>query len=75
MKKPNLTDYLTIKQAAEFLGVSPGTLRNWDRAGKIQTHRHPISGYRLFDKQSLEQLLQQVRDSAKSAARATERKP
>ena len=24
-----LHDYMTIKEAAEFLGISPNTLRNW----------------------------------------------
>jgi molybdopterin-binding protein len=30
---------LTIGEAAGALGVSPDTLRRWDRAGKIQTRR------------------------------------
>ena len=32
---PGLGEYLTVKAAAEFLGVCPSTLRNWDRAGKL----------------------------------------
>ena len=28
-------EYLTVAEAAEFLGVSPWTLRNWDKAGKL----------------------------------------
>ena len=54
-------DYLTIKQAAAFLGVSPGTLRNWDRAGKVRAARHPINGYRLYRPRDLQRLLRQVR--------------
>ena len=30
-----LRDYLRISQAAEYLGVSPNTLRNWENAGKL----------------------------------------
>jgi molybdopterin-binding protein len=30
---------LTIGEAAKALGVSPDTLRRWDRAGKLQTVR------------------------------------
>ena len=32
---PKLRDFLRISEAAEYLGVSPNTLRNWERAGKI----------------------------------------
>jgi len=45
---PNLRDYLLIRDAASFLGVSEATLRNWHRAGKIAARRNPINGYRLF---------------------------
>jgi len=31
----NLQNYLRIKQAAEFIGVSESALRNWERSGKI----------------------------------------
>jgi DNA (cytosine-5)-methyltransferase 1 len=61
MKK--LHDYLRIKEAAEFLGVSPGTLRNWGRDGKIPTYRNPLSGYRLFKKTDLKALLRQIETS------------
>ena len=46
--------YLTIGGAAELLGVSISTLRNWDRAGKLLALRHPINGYRLYERAALE---------------------
>jgi excisionase family DNA binding protein len=55
-----LRDYLRISQAAEYLGVSPNTLRNWERAGKIEAHRHPVNHYRLFRHQDLDALLDRV---------------
>ena len=61
----NLRDYLRIKQAAEFIGVSESTLRNWERSGKITTYRHPISRYRLYKKIDLEDLLKGIEKSAK----------
>ena len=61
MKK--IQDYLQIKSAAEFVGVSPGTLRNWEREGKLTTHRHPINRYRLYKKEDLQILLKQTHDS------------
>lgn len=50
-------DYLTVKQAADFLGVSPDTLRNWDDTGKLRAIRHPVNGYRLYDPDKLKNLL------------------
>ena len=55
-----LRDYLRISEAAEYLGVSPNTLRNWERAGKIPAHRHPVNQYRLFRQQDLDALLGRV---------------
>ena len=55
-----LSDYLRISEAAEYLGVSPNTLRNWENAGKIEAHRHPMNSYRLFKREELDALLRQV---------------
>ena len=59
----NLAEYLTIKQAAELLGVAPNTMRNWDRDGKIPVHRHPISNYRLFRIEDLKEVLRRIEAS------------
>ena len=56
-----LNAYLTVGEAASFLGVSTTTLRNWDRSGKLKAHRHPINGYRLYRREDLEALLRKVR--------------
>ena len=52
-----LGDYMTVAQAAEYLGVSPATLRNWDRTGKLKARRHPLNGYRLYRREDLDQIL------------------
>jgi len=54
---PKLDGYLRIKEAAEYLGVSPNTLRNWGRSGKLVERRHPINGYRLYAEEDLDALL------------------
>jgi excisionase family DNA binding protein len=59
-----LSGYLLIKEAAEFVGVSKGTLRNWSREHKLPTHRHPINGYRLYRRADLEALLAATKASA-----------
>ena len=56
-----LRDYLRISEAAEHVGVCSNTLRNWERAGKIVAHRHPINKYRLFKREELDELLRQVK--------------
>lgn len=52
-----LDEYLRIKEAAEYLGVSPNTLRNWGRDGRVIEHRHPVNNYRLYKKDDLTRLL------------------
>lgn len=46
--------YLTIKEAAKILGVTPLTLRNWDKSGRFKAYRHPANRYRLYKKSELE---------------------
>jgi excisionase family DNA binding protein len=53
-------DYLRVKDAADYLGVSSNTLRNWSRDGRIPVHRNPINAYRLYKKTDLERLLRKI---------------
>ena len=55
-----LDGYLRIKEAAEYLGVSPNTLRNWGRSEKIIEHRHPVNNYRLYKVSDLDRLLKRT---------------
>jgi excisionase family DNA binding protein len=56
------TEVLTIKAAAEVLGVSEQTLRRWDRAGKLRAKRHPMNGYRLYPRRQVLELQRQIRE-------------
>ena len=58
---PSLAEYLTVGEAAKFLGVSPWTLRNWDRDGRLKSRRHPKNGYRIYRQFDLEAILQDQR--------------
>lgn len=60
----NFRDYLTVSEAADLLGVSASTLRNWDRVGKVKAIRHPMNGYRLYRKEELLNLLEKVQDGS-----------
>ena len=61
-----LDDYLRIREAAEFLGVSPNTLRNWGREDKITEFRHPVNNYRLYRRSDLEGILRRVKQPARN---------
>lgn len=67
---PTLSEYLQIKQAAAYLGVCPKTLRNWEAAGKIIVHRHPVNNYRLFKRLDLEQILSRIAESRTQLSRS-----
>src|SRR3954452_16783158 len=53
----NFSDVLTISEAADYLGVSTATLRNWDRSGKLKPRRHPQNGYRIYLHEDLQAVL------------------
>lgn len=52
--------YFSIKEAAEILGVSPLTLRNWDKSGKFPAQRHPMNNYRVYKLSSLESIIRDI---------------
>ena len=64
-----LSAYLRISEAAQYLGVSPNTLRNWVNAGKVRAIRHPVNDYRLFKREDLDALLKQVALARKKATK------
>lgn len=55
-----ITDYFTIHEAARFIGVTPNTLRNWEKERKILVYRNPQNRYRLYKKEDLEALLNTI---------------
>lgn len=57
----NFNDYIHIKEAASYLGVSCNTLRNWEKHGKFTSYRHPINNYRLYKKKDLETFLNKIK--------------
>lgn len=55
-------EFLTIKEVAKLLGVTPLTLRNWDKSGKFTATRHPINNYRVYKKQEVLMLLDDMKN-------------
>ena len=53
-------DYITIKEAAEILGVSRMTLRRWDKKGKLKASRHPFNNYRIYKRELIEKIAKKI---------------
>lgn len=46
----------TVKRAAEMTGITPDTLRAWERRYGVVTPQRSSGGYRLYDQQALRRL-------------------
>ena len=65
MTVAKLNEYLTVAEAAAYLGCSADTLRRWDRANKLPARRHPVTRYRLYLAHELDEFLCEVGDADK----------
>ena len=55
--------YITIKEAAAIVGVTPLTLRNWDRRGILISYRNPVNNYRIYRMDQIELFLRKIENS------------
>lgn len=53
-----IKDYYSLSEAAEVLGKSKETLRRWDRDGKLNAVREPVSNYRVYRKEDINSLIE-----------------
>ena len=51
--------YLTVKEVSKLLGVTPLTVRNWDKSGKLTAYRHPMNNYRQYRVEQVEDLIKE----------------
>lgn len=65
IKKPCQKRFFTIKEVAKILGVTPLTLRNWDKKGKLNALRNPINNYRIYKPEDIELLLRKIESKGK----------
>lgn len=56
----NHKEYLTTKEAAKYLSMSPTTLRNWDKTGKLKAVRNPYNNYRRYRTKDIENVLLEI---------------
>jgi excisionase family DNA binding protein len=59
-KKESNKKYLTVKEVAKIFGVTPLTVRNWDKSGKLKALRHPINNYRIYKIEDVENFLKKL---------------
>lgn len=59
-------DFLRVSDAAEYIGVSPQTLRRWDRAGRLTAVRRPENSYRFYRRGDLEPFRLEYRRAAEA---------
>ncbi|MEK7506746.1 MAG: MerR family DNA-binding transcriptional regulator [Patescibacteria group bacterium] len=52
--------YLTVNEVAKIVGVTPLTVRNWDKKGRLVAYRHPVNNYRLYKTEDVESLMNQI---------------
>jgi len=57
MNPMKINDFLNIKDAADYLGVTVNSLRNWDKSGTLKAQRNPYNNYRMYSKESLNKVL------------------
>jgi len=58
-----MKEYLTLSEASELIGKSKETLRRWDREGKLLAVREPMSNYRVYRRDEVENLFSSFLDS------------
>ena len=52
--------YLTIKEVSRILGVTPLTLRNWDKKKKLKAYRNPINNYRVYKPEEIQLFIRRI---------------
>ena len=58
---------ISIKAAAQLLGVTPLTLRNWDKNGKLKALRHPMNNYRVYKRDEVEKIVEMISSNTSPA--------
>lgn len=52
--------FLTVNEVAKIIGVTPLTVRNWDKKRQLVAYRNPMNNYRLYKTEDVEGLLTQI---------------
>lgn len=55
--------FLSVREVARLLSVTPLTVRNWDEKGKLIAYRNPVNNYRMYKIEDVELILRQIDQS------------
>lgn len=64
-----MSEYLSIKQTANKLGVTTQTLRNWEKRGELVPYRNPINNYRMYKVEQIIQFIDRMSERRTSTGR------
>ena len=65
--------YLTLKDVAKILGVTPLTLRNWDKKGMLAAYRNPVNNYRVYRYADVADFIAEIRKTGSTNSRAIQK--
>lgn len=52
-----MSQYYSINKFSKIVGVTPQTLRNWDKSGRLHPHHTSANGYRWYSEEQLNKVL------------------
>lgn len=55
--------YLSVNEVAKLMGVTPLTIRNWDKKGALTAYRNPVNNYRMYKIEDVEVLMRRIEQS------------
>ena len=58
--------YFTVSEVAYLLAVTPPTLRNWDKSGKLKAKRNPINNYRVYRRSDIEHFIRRIESGGRN---------
>ena len=58
-----LNEFMSLRAAAEYLGIRPYTLHAWTKKDKIKYYVNPANNHRLFKKEDLDEFLGNIMSS------------
>ena len=64
--------YLSLREVSKILGVTPLTLRNWDKSGRLSAYRNPINNYRMYRYADVADLVSQIKNPSRAPSESAE---
>ena len=67
--------YLSVNEVSKLIGVTPLTVRNWDKKGALVAHRNPVNNYRVYKIEDVEFLMKGIEDNKTNMRPAPQKIP